>query len=180
MNINLNGEVMKIKTIRKYQIISTIFVITLGTILHFTYKLSGKNNFIAWFSTINESTWEHLKLIFFPMIASLIIGYFYIGKKIPNFLCSKAFGIIFSMGFIVIFFYTYSGILGKNIAIIDILSFLIAAILGEYLSYIFIINKIKCNKKIAIIILGIIAISFIIFTYFPPKLGIFKNPKLIK
>lgn len=171
---------MKNKTIRNYQIFSTIFVIILGTILHFTYKLSGGNRIVAIFSAINESTWEHLKLVFFPMLISTIIGYFYIGKNIHNFLYSKTLGIILSMGFIVIFFYTYSGVLGKNIAIIDILSFFIAVILGEFLSYILIVNKAKCNKKIAITILGVIAISFIIFTYFPPDLGIFRDPTLIK
>ena len=171
---------MKNRTIRNYQIISCIFVIILGIVLHFTYNFFGKSSFVAWFSSINESTWEHLKLVFFPMLISLIIGYFYIGKNIKNFICSKTLGIIIAMGFIVIFFYTYSGILGKNIAILDILSFVIAVIIGEFLSYILIINNFKCNKKIAIIILIIIAVSFIIFTYFPPELGIFWNPKLIK
>lgn len=167
---------MKNKTIRKYQIFSTIFVIILGTLFHFTYKLSGENKIVALFSSINESTWEHLKLAFFPMLISLIIEYFYIGKNIHNFICSKTLGIIASMGFIVIFFYTYSGILGKNIAVIDIISFAIAVIIGETLSYILIMNKSKCNKKIAIIILTIIAISFVIFTYYPPDFGIFREP----
>lgn len=167
---------MKNKTIRNYQILSSIFVIILGILFHFTYKLSGGNKIVAIFSAINESTWEHLKLVFFPMLISLITGYFYIGKNIKNYICSKTLGIIAAMGFIVIFFYTYSGILGKNIAIIDIISFVIAVIIGEALSYILIINKLKCNKKIAIIILTIIAISFVIFTYYPPDFGIFREP----
>ena len=169
---------MQNKTLKRYQIFSTIFVIIFGVLLHFTYKLSGENRFLAWLSAINESTWEHLKLVFFPMLITTIIGYFYLGKNIPNFLCARALGVIFAMGFIITFFYTYSGILGKNISIIDILSFFIAVILGEELAYILIINKIKCNKKIAIIILIIIAMAFIIFTYNTPQLGIFKNPIL--
>ena len=171
---------MNRKQIRNYQIFSAIFVIVLGTLLHFTYKFSGENKIVALFSATNESTWEHLKLIFFPMLISIIIGYFYFGKNIPNFVCSKTLGLILGMGFITIFFYTYSGILGKNIAVIDILSFFISVILSEFLSYILMVNKIKCNKKIAIIILGIIAISFVIFTYYPSDLGIFKDPLLIK
>ena len=171
---------MNKKQIRNYQIFSTIFVIILGTIFHFTYKLSGENKIVAIFSSINESTWEHLKLIFFPMLISIIIGNFYLGKNTPNFVCSKTLGLILEMGFIVVFFYTYSGILGKNIAAVDILSFVVAVILGEFLAYTLMVNKIKCNKKIAIIILGIIAISIVIFTYYPPDLGIFKDPTLIK
>ena len=111
---------------KNYQIISIIFTFILGTLLHFTYQLSGENSVVAFFSSINESVWEHLKLLYFPMLLTTIIGYFYIGKSIPNFLCAKTIGIIVSMLFTVVFFYTYTGILGKNIAVIDISSFFIA------------------------------------------------------
>lgn len=164
------------KKIRNYQIFSAIVIFILGTLLHFTYELSGENSVVALFSAVNESVWEHLKLLFFPMLLTTIIGYFYIGKNVPNFLCSKTIGIITSMLFTVIFFYTYSGILGKNIAIIDISSFFIATILGEYAAYRLMNSSFKCNNKITIIVLIIIGICFIIFTYSAPKIGIFKDP----
>lgn len=162
--------------IRNYQIISAIFVCIVGTLLHFTYELFGENTLVASFSAINESVWEHLKLLFFPMLLTTIIGYFYIGKNIPNFLCSKTIGIISSMLFIIIFFYTYTGIIGKSIVFIDISSFFVAVVLGEYLSYKLMTSNLKCNNVIAIIILTIILICFVVFTYFTPKIGLFKDP----
>lgn len=162
--------------IRNYQIFSAILTFILGTLLHFTYKVSGENTVVASFSAINESIWEHLKLFYFPMLLTLIIGYFYIGKNISNFLCSKTIGIITSMLFTVIFFYTYSGILGKNLAIIDISSFFVATILGEYVAYRFMNSTFKCNNKIAIIVLIIVGICFVTFTYSAPQIGIFKDP----
>ena len=162
--------------IKNEQIFSVIIIFILGTLLHFTYNFSGENKLIAIFSAINESVWEHLKLIYFPMLLMLIIGYFKIGKEIPNYICSKTIGIITAMVFIIIFFYTYTGILGKSIAIIDIASFYVAVILGEYISYSLIIKNIKCNSKTAILILIFLLICFIIFTYYPPNLGIFKEP----
>lgn len=162
--------------IRNYQIASAIFVCILGTLLHFTYKFFGENNFVASFSAVNESVWEHLKLLFFPMLFTTIIGYFYIGKNAPNFLCSKTLGIITSMLFIIIFFYTYTGIIGKSILFIDITSFFVAVILGEYLSYKLMITNFECNNIIAIIILTIILICFVVFTYFPPNIELFKDP----
>ena len=167
---------MNIKKIRNYQIFSIIFTFILGILLHFTYELSGENKAVAIFSAVNESTWEHLKLLFFPMLLTTIIGYFYIGKDAPNFLCSKTIGILVSLAFTIVFFYTYTGVLGKNIAFIDISSFFIAVILGEVISYVLIINKFKCNNKIAIIILIILFICFIVFTYHTPKIGLFKDP----
>ncbi len=164
--------------VRNYQIFSIIFTFILGTLLHFTYELSGGNIVIASFSAVNESVWEHLKLLYFPMLLTLIIGYFYIGKNVPNYLCSKTVGIITSILFTIIFFYTYSGILGKNIAIIDISSFFVATILGEYVAYKLMNSTFKCNNKIVIFVLILIGICFVIFTYFAPKLGIFKDPTL--
>ena len=164
------------KKIRNYQIFSIIFTCILGILLHFTYKLSGENQIVAIFSSINESVFEHLKLLYFPMLLTIIIGYFYIGKDIPNFLCSKTLGIIISIAFTVIFFYTYSGILGKSIAAVDIASFFVATILGEFIAYLSIINKFKCNKVIAIIVLIALFICFIVFTYYPPNIGLFKDP----
>ena len=131
---------MNKKKIRNFQIFSIIFTFILGSLFHFTYALSGNNPVVAIFSSINESVWEHLKLLFFPMLLTIIIGYFYIGKDTPNFLCSKTLGIIISMSFIVIFFYTYTGILGRNIPAIDIISFFIATMLGEFISYVLIIS----------------------------------------
>ena len=167
---------MKIPKIRNYEIFSIIFTFILGTLLHFTYELSGYNNFVALFSAVNESVWEHLKLLFFPMLITTIIGYFYFGKTVPNFLCSKTIGILVSMAFTIIFFYTYTGILGKSVAIIDISSFFIATVLGELLSYLLIINKFKCNNILALVILISILICFIIFTFKTPNIGLFKDP----
>ena len=163
------------KKIKNYQIFSIIFTFILGSLLHFTYQLSGKNQVVAIFSSINESVWEHLKLLFFPMLLTIIIGYFYIGKKQQNFLCSKTLGILISMAFIVIFFYTYTGILGKTIPVIDISSFFVATILGESIAYLLMVNAFKCNNRIALIVLTILLTCFIIFTYFTPNIGIFMS-----
>ena len=167
---------MDIKEIKNYQIFSTFLAFILGTLLHFTYNISGKNVLVALFSAINESVWEHMKLLFFPMLLSTIIGAFYFRKKLPNFLCSKTIGILTSLLFIIIFFYTYTGILGRNIAIVDILSFFISVIIGEFISYILIVNKFKCNKIIAIIVLIFLLLCFVFFTFYTPKIGLFKDP----
>lgn len=167
---------MNNRLIFKFQILSSIFIAILGTLLHFTYNCSNGNLLVGIFSAINESTWEHLKLLFFPMLITIIIGYFYIGKNISNFLCAKTISIITSISFTIIFFYTYTGILGNNFAILNIASFFISIILGESIAYKLMISNYTCNKKIALIILSILLILFIIFTFIPPEIGLFKDP----
>ena len=167
---------MKKNNILKFTIFSGIFVMVLGTLLHFTYEWSGNNNFIASFSAVNESTWEHLKLIFFPMFITTILGYIYIGKKYSNFLCARLLGILTAILFTISFFYTYTGIIGTNFAFIDISIFFVAVALGEYISYKVLSSNLKCNKYISFTIILILFICFIIFTYYPPKIGLFKDP----
>lgn len=75
-----------------------------------------------------------------------------------------------------IFFYTYTGILGRNIAIIDILSFIFAVILGEFVCYKLIISGKTCSNHVAIIILAVLLFFFIKFTYSPPKIQLFQDP----
>lgn len=129
--------------------------------------------FVASFSAINESTWEHLKLLFFPMLISIIIGSLFFRNS--NYICVKTKGLLLGLSFIVIFFYTYTGILGYNIPILDIGSFIVAVLISEYYTY----KNFKyenCNNFIYWIILTVLSLAFITFTYRTPKIGIFKDP----
>ena len=87
--------------IKKWQIFVIIFCLILGTLLHFTYEWSNYNIIVGIFSAINESVWEHLKLVFYPMFIISIIGYFIIGKKVYNYWFAQIVGILTSMLFII-------------------------------------------------------------------------------
>ena len=167
----------KQKSILKYELISTVFIMIAGVLLHFTFKWSGNNILVGIFTPVNESIWEHFKLVFFPITISAIIGYFYEGKNMNIYLWGKMQGTILAMIFIVIFFYTYTGIIGQNIDFINIGSYFIAIILGQ--SYaITKINKDKENIgfKYVIFVFLIICLAFIVFTFSPPQINLFKDP----
>jgi hypothetical protein len=162
-------------SIFKFEVLNTIFIFISGTILHFTFKWSNNNILVGTFSSINESTWEHLKLLFFPMLITAIIGHFYL-KIASNYLCIKTKAIIIALLFTIVFFYTYTGVIGTNISIIDIGSFYVSVILSQYYAYKKIKSNTSCNNYIAGIILFILFFCFIIFTFIPPHIGLFKDP----
>ena len=163
------------KKIKNFQIVSAIFVMITGTLLHFTYEWFPNCKGIALISAVNESTWEHLKLVFFPMLFSMLVGLFYLGNN-RNVLFGKLVGTAVAMSFIVVFFYTYTGIIGENFAALDIGSFFIAVILGEYEAYKIMISDEKNSNFSSIVIWCILIICFIVFTYNPPHIGLFKDP----
>lgn len=167
---------MKKNIILKFIIFSGIFVMILGTLLHFTYKWSGNNTFVAAFSAVNESTWEHLKLLFFPMLLTTIIGFFYLEKSCPNYWCARLFGILTAILFTIVFFYTYTGIISTNFAFVDISIFFVAVILGELVSYKVLVSSFDCNSSVALVGIILLLACFIIFTYFTPEIGLFKDP----
>ena len=118
----------KLEKLAKAQIIVTIISIILGTLLHFLYEWTGENIIIASFSAVNESVWEHLKLVFFPMLLAGIIEYFFVNKIANNYIEAKCIGIFSAICFVVVTFFTYTGIVGTNFFILDILIFIISII----------------------------------------------------
>jgi hypothetical protein len=164
--------------IKTWQIITVIVCIILGTVLHFTYEWSEENTIVGLFSAINESTWEHLKLIFFPMVLMAILGYFVIGEKSNNYWFAQAIGIVTAIVFTIVFFYTYTGIIGTNFAWLNITTFVVAIILGGVVTYkILISRKYYDAEVVSIIFLIILLLSFILYTFNPPQIGLFKIPR---
>ena len=167
------------KKIRNWQIVAVLFTLILGTLLHFTYEWSRNNQIVGTFSAINESTWEHLKLLFFPMLIFAIFEGINIYKETNNYIEAKTIGIIFGMLFITVFFFTYTGIIGTNFAVLDIGSFFVGVILSEVIAYkIMQMKSFSTNKtkRISIILIIIITLCFIIFTFNPPNINYFRDP----
>ena len=111
-----------------------------------------------------------------------IVEYFVVKKEANNYIEAKSLGIFLAIAFIIVFYYTYTGIIGKNFFIIDILTFIISIILGEWVSYKLMIRKSESttlSKTLSLAIIFYFLISFILFTYNPPNINLFKDPTQI-
>ena len=148
-----------------------------GTVLHFLYGWLGEAIWIAPFSGVNESTWEHMKLLFFPMLIYAAVQSFFF-REYENFWCVKLRGILLGQILIPVIFYTYNGVIGKSPDWINIAIFFIsAAIVYIYETRLFKSEKITCRSpKTAVAALLLIALLFVIFTFAAPEIGIFKDP----
>ena len=148
-----------------------------GTILHFLYDWLGKAIWIAGFSGVNESTWEHMKLLFWPMFLYAIVQSFFFRER-KDFWCVKLKGIFLGLALIPILFYTYNGVIGKSPDWINIAIFFIsAAIAYIYETNAYNAEKTRCGlNKAAFGVLCVIALLFIVFTFKAPEIGIFRDP----
>ena len=189
-----------------------LFVGILGTLFHFVYDWCRLARLIGLFVPVNESTWEHMKLLFIPMLIYIAICFQYVKKKVGckyvsdknsmkifskdskisvnvkneknNEICKIIYtgllGNIVGTWSIPFLFYGYKGILGFEVAWIDISTFFIAVFIAFGLQYHILINSHKkqtmnCGKILLIVNL-IQFIAFVLLTYHPLGFGIFVSP----
>ena len=148
-----------------------------GTLLHFLYEWFKEAAWIAPFSGVNESTWEHMKLLFWPMLLFAVVQYFFFREQ-EDFWCVKCKGILLGLVLIPILFYTYNGAIAPSPDWLNIAIFFIsAAIAYFYEARRFNKNTTACKHPgIAIATLSLLAALFVIFTFKTPQLGIFRDP----
>ena len=165
------------KSMGLWQLLGFSMTALSGTLLHFLYDWFDKSVLIAPFSGVNESTWEHMKLLFWPMFLFAIIQSFHF-KNRNDFWCIKLRGSIIGLILIPIIFYTYNGIFGKSPDWINISIFFVsAAIAYIYEAKLFKDNSLSCKSpKLPLTVLCIIAFLFVLFTFRTPEIPIFEDP----
>ncbi len=153
------------------------FTSVLGTFLHFLYNLSGGKLWAAVISGVNESTWEHMKLLFVPMLIFSVVQYFFFGER-QDFWCIQLRSILLGQLLIPVLFYTYNGAIGKSPDWINIAIFFITAFFAyRYQTKQYKKESTSClSPALSSTLLCIIALLFGIFTFFPPKIGLFLDP----
>lgn len=170
----LGRDEIVMNQLKKYTIIGTLFVLITGTFSHFIYEWSGNNYIVGFFCPVNESTWEHMKLVFFPMLLYTVFMYKKLHENYPCILSYLSLGILIGTFLIPVIFYTYTGILGYNIFILDIATFALSVILAFCSVYkLTLSHKLKACIPIFFIIVFAVLVCFIIFTYHPPQIGLF-------
>lgn len=161
-----------------YESFGVIFITLSGVILHFAYELSHQYKPLAFISAVNESTWEHLKIAFWPTLIYSILEYIPLSEITNNFIISKAACMLVIPISIIVLFYSYTKVLGRNFLIADIFIFVLSIYLGQKVSFMLLTAR-KLHSFLtsaAMFIIVILVIQFSLFTFFPPRLFIFKDP----
>lgn len=159
-----------------WQFVGFAFTALGGTLLHFLYDWTN-NNIIAAFSAVNESTWEHMKLLYFPLfIFALIQSRFF--KDYQSFWCVKLWGTVTGLVLIPVLFYTYNGAFGKSPDWLNIAIFFISAAAALALEkHIFKQDSFQCKiPSLAFTLICLIGVLFVTFTFATPYLPLFQDP----
>ena len=168
------------KSLSSWQFTGFIFTAIAGTLLHFLYDWSNQITLVAPFSAINESIWEHMKLLYFPMFVFALIERHFIGNEYENFWCAKLAGFLLGLALIPVLYYSYTGMFGVSLDWLNIAIFFVAAA-AAYLLETWLLKKdggANCFSPIgALFVLCMIGLAFVVLTYVQPRLPLFQDPR---
>ena len=148
-----------------------------GTILHFLYDWTGGSILISPFSGVNESTWEHMKLLFWPLfLFALVQRLFFKDQK--NYWCVKLAEILLGLMLIPVLFYTYNGMFGQSPDWINIAIFYITALLVFLFEWWAFKRNLLNRTRPWLVFSSICLIGalFVMFTFTPPQIPLFRDP----
>lgn len=170
---------MKERAWRKWEVAGLFFVLVWGNVFHFVFDWSGENAIVGAIAAVNESVWEHVKLLVVPWVL-VSFAEFLALRRSGAVLLRRAVGLVSGMLFIPVAYYSYVGSTGSNVAIINILIFQLAALLAFGVSW-YLGSRGKCRGKGwsmlgGIVLLFMLALT-VVWTYYPPQLPLFTDPQ---
>lgn len=177
-------------SLKTLEIASFFLTCLLGVLSHFIYEWTGKQLFVGLFFPVNESTWEHLKLIFFPIILVSVLEYYVGNLTNAAFICIKLRSALLGMLSTVVLFYTYTGVLGQSFDWVNIAIFFVAIAISYFYSFqrlshctmtqsdhaTYHTTTCRHDPNRCLLFIFTITILFMIFTVFPPDIGLFWAP----
>ncbi len=161
-----------------YEIVGVVFIILFGSSLHFTFDKSGQNRAVGVISPVNESVWEHLKLAFWPSVIYAAIGFGFLNGSGGSFLFGEVVGTCLILIIIPVVFYSYTAFTrGKCVLAVDIASFVVAVIVGQFASFNFLSYNLlpQSLSLLGFAVMVLLAAVFALFTFHPPRLPIFRD-----
>lgn len=177
----MEGDV-NFKKLYQRMLIWSIFLFLFGGIMHCGYRLFGEWKPLAAFFPINESVFEHLKMSFYPLLIWWIV--FYCENKnnsrmIKNKIIFAAFSAIACSGLLTIMiYYGYTGALGVESVVVDILTLLVSIVAGMTLAAHLLryFNPPTWLSITSLILIAAMLVMTIVFSYVPLNLPIFIEP----
>lgn len=151
----------------------------LGTLLHFVYEWSGGSPWAAAVSAVNESTWEHMKILYTAIFAVSLVQLGLLGKNYPGLPAVRAVSALTATALIPALYYTYLGIWGKRTLWAGIAVFMMAAAGGFLVDY-RLLRRGRLSRPwmqaVGLAVWWGALFLFVWWTFRPPHIPLFRDP----
>lgn len=164
--------------LKKIKIIGVVAVFLLSFLLHFLYDIFP-NFLTSIFSPVNESIWEHMKIIFTAYLLYGGVEYLIFREKTKwnNYLLQLFIVPLLGIMIYLSIYLPLFNIFGENMLISIVLLFVVIVVEEVISYYILSMEEIKNQRIIGILGIIIIYIIFTYLTYNPPKNYLFYDMK---
>ena len=169
------------RALATWQVAAVVIVTLIASLLHFAFELSGFWTPMAYFGSVNESTYEHLKIFFWGGLIVALIQHAYVKHYANNYWAAKALALAVTPLGIIGSFYFYLGIVlpiwGEGTLALDIGTGVFGVALGEWLAY-RVMTSAPRGENSRRRGLAAIAVMFVLastLTWFPPRMFLFEN-----
>lgn len=164
--------------LKRDSIIGALFVLITGTLSHFLYEWSGKLLIAGLFTPVNESVWEHMKLVFFPMLLCASVMNGRLRKKYPGISSALPLGILLGTFLVPFFFYSYTLLIGRDLFFFDLASFVLSVAIAFYIVYRLALSGMAAPFRIPLsLLVFIVLVCFLFFTCQAPRCPLFADPE---
>jgi hypothetical protein len=151
-------------------------IVIAGTLLHFVYGWSGQNFLVGLVSPVNESVWEHTKLLVFPVVAVGTVEAVLLRDVRRVGWATLVESIVGALAIVAVF-YTYTGALGTGPVLwVDIASFVLVVAGGQWLHLRVLLSGQMPVPPAVVSLSGLLAllVLYAIWTVTPPGLPVFQ------
>lgn len=164
-------------SLRRLETIGTFALIVTGVLLHFAYGWSDGSRVVAAIAPANESVWEHLKMVLVPVLVLAAVEARWVADR-QRLWWAKLAEVVTASGFVVAFFYTYTGAFGvHSLVAVDIVSFFAAVAGGQWLSYRLMTSATSrpAPAEVSLMALVLLIVGFGVLTFTPPHIPLFQE-----
>lgn len=165
---------------RKWEIAGLFFALIWGNLFHFVYDWSGQNALVGAIAAVNESVWEHVKLLVVPWVLWSVVEAVALRRSRGGVLIARGLGLLAGAAFIIAAYYTYVGVTGANVSLVNILIFQGAVLLAFFVSWRVQDTGALRGKLWAVlgaVVLLVMVVLAVYWTYAPPALPLFTDPQ---
>lgn len=168
------------RTVLLWEMVGIGVIFLVGASLHFVFAWTGYWRPAALIAAVNESTWEHFKIAFWPALLYALVEYPFLSKTTRSFWVAK-FAALLTMPLVTAaLFYGYTAITGHHYLLADVIIFFLSGVAGQWVGYRILTAGWRASRtlnRVSLAGLVLLVLAFSLLSYYPPRNFLFQHPE---
>ena len=176
-----NGEPIDKRAVIWWEAGAFVFIMLAASALHFVFELSDFSEPVAIFGSVNESTFEHLKIFFWPALVYALAQHAFVKGTVNNYWFGKAMAMVVTPLGIILSFYLYLGVVlpirGEGLLALDIGTGAFGVLLGNIVAYKLLTGRERGTRyrTAGFVVIGVLVVVMATAAWFQPRIFLYED-----